>query len=129
VVERWIPKANVRRDLFGCIDVVAVRRGESGVLAIQATTLAHVSARLAKAKGRPELRTWLAAGNRFEVWGWSYRGRRWVVKRVALRGEDLAGVVVEVPPRRPGGRKWRPLPLFDLEARSSPPNAAEHGAG
>jgi len=100
VVERWIPRANVRRDLFGVIDVVAVRRGEAGVLGVQATTLPNVAARLAKAKTRAELRTWLAAANRFAVFGWYRRGGRWRVKIVELRAEDLASLVIQGPPRR-----------------------------
>src|SRR6516162_9377156 len=93
VVERWIPRANIRRDLFGCIDLAAVRHEENGVLGVQATTIGNVPARLKKARGLPALQIWLAAGNRFEVWGWVKRGRRWRVKIVALRGEDLAATV------------------------------------
>ena len=106
VVERWIPRANVRRDLFGFIDVVAVRRGEAGVLGVQATTLPNVAARLTKAKGRAELRTWLAAGNRFAVFGWYRRGKRWCVKIVNVRPEDLAAVVLQGRSRR---RRRRPI--------------------
>ena len=110
IVERWLPGVNRRKDLFGCIDLVAVRRGEAGVLAVQATSLANVSARLGKAKARSELRTWLAAGNRFSVFGWYRRQGRWRVKIVDLRTEDLAAVVVQSPPRR--GRKAVQKDLF-----------------
>jgi hypothetical protein len=109
VVERWIPRVNRRRDLFGCIDVVAVRRGESGVLAVQVTTLPNVAARLAKAKGRPELRTWLAAGNRFQVHGWYRRGGKWGVKIVALQSEELAGAIVQAPARRARAPRQRDM--------------------
>lgn len=107
VTERWIPHANKRRDLFGIIDLVAVRRGEQGVLGVQATSLSNVSARLKKAKGRPELRTWLAAGNRFAVWGWYQRGGKWAVKMVALTTGDLTAEVVQAPARR-GKRPVQP---------------------
>ena len=114
VAERWIPGANIRRDLFGCIDVAAVHRDERGVLGIQATTAGNAAARLSKARALPALGTWLAAGNRFEVWGWAKRGRRWRVKIVAVRAGDLAAEVVECPPaRRRGGRRWELLPLFE----------------
>jgi hypothetical protein len=119
VCERWLAQAGIRRDLFGCIDLVAVHPRENGVLGIQATTASNLSARLRKAVGLPALKTWLAAGNRFEVWGWSKHGRRWHVKIVALRPSDLAAIVVEAPPRRRGGRKWAPLPLFE-ESESCP---------
>jgi hypothetical protein len=127
VVERWLPHAKVRRDLFGCIDVVAVRRGESGVLAVQATTLEHVAARLAKAKGRPELRTWLAAGNRFQVHGWYRRNGKWDVKIVALRSEDLAGAIVQAPARR--GRKPVQLDLFAADPAGADPSRLAGGGG
>jgi hypothetical protein len=45
----------------------------------------HVANRLAKAKARPELRSWLAAGA-IEVHGWTKRGGKWRVKRVAVEG-------------------------------------------
>lgn len=80
VVERWLPKVNRKRDFLGCIDILACRRGEVGVLAIQATSLSNVSARVAKARGRGELSVWLAAGQRFECWGWYQRNGRWQVK-------------------------------------------------
>jgi hypothetical protein len=86
VVERWLPLVNLRRDLFGCADVLAVA--------------AHVAHRLAKAKGRPALRTWLSAGGAFEVWGWARRGQRWAVRRVAVRGDELRCVTLDTPPRR-----------------------------
>lgn len=90
VVERWNPHARRRVDLFGCIDVVAVGRG--AILGVQATTAANVGARWAKAVERQELRSWLCAGARFEVWGWAKRGGRWSVKRyVAVLREATAG--------------------------------------
>jgi hypothetical protein len=111
VVERWLPKANVRRDLFGFIDVVGVRRGEAGVLGVQATTRGHLPHRRAKAAALPALRTWLAAENRFQLHGWYRQGDKWEVKIVELRPEDLAAVVVQAPPRR--GRKPVQAGLFD----------------
>jgi hypothetical protein len=101
VVECWIPGANVRRDLFGFADVLAVAvHREPRFLLVQCTTSGHVAGRLAKAKGRSELRTWLSAGGAFEVWGWAKRGRTWTVRRVAVQGIDLANVLVDVVPRR-----------------------------
>jgi len=98
VVERWIPGANVRADFLGFADVLAIRRGERGVLAIQATTRGHVADRLAQARRRPELAVWLAAGCRFEVWGWHRRAKRWQVYRVSLQLEDLAGELLTGSP-------------------------------
>ena len=51
------------------------------------------------------------------------------VKIVAVQPADLAEIVLEAPPRRPGGRKWLPLPLFDRQAdvpAPAPPNAPSY---
>jgi hypothetical protein len=94
VAERWIPRINVRRDLFGCIDVVAIRAG-CAVLGVQATTATNASHRVSKARKLPALRTWLAAGAVFQVWGWAKRGNRWRARIVELRGADLEPIVIE----------------------------------
>jgi hypothetical protein len=109
VVERFIAHAGIRRDFLGFVDIIAVSRRELGVLAVQATSLSHVSARLAKARSRPELKVWLKAGAAFEVWGWSQRAGRWEVKRVAVRPEDLEAVVVQAPARRRKAPRQREL--------------------
>ncbi len=119
VVERWIPRANVRRDLFHCIDVVAVRRGEMGVLGVQVTTLPNLSSRLAKARAQPELRTWLAAGNRFSLHGWYQRGGQWDVKIVDVQAGNLAAVVVQTPARRRGGKGFRQPDLFVADLQTA----------
>ena len=86
VVERWIPGANIRRDLFGCVDVLCIKKTEPfSLLGIQATTASTVSSRVRKIV--PECSE--AAGlfllhGELQVWGW----RRW--------------------PDRVDGRLWRP---------------------
>ncbi|HEV3144838.1 MAG TPA: hypothetical protein VGZ47_13190 [Gemmataceae bacterium] len=105
VCERWIPRANIRKDLFGILDIVAIGRGENGVLWIQATTAPNLSARRRKAQAAPALRTWLAAGNRFELWAWSQRNDRWEVKREAIVLPNLVTVAVKLKPRRRRGKK------------------------
>lgn len=99
VVESWIPRLNVRRDLFGVADVLAMKLGES-VLLIQATSTPNVSSRINKAKAEPRLRTWLACGHRFEVWGWDMRGGRWECRRIPLLLDDMNNVAAMAPPRR-----------------------------
>ncbi len=80
VVERWIGggRIKVRKDLFGCIDLVALD-GKPGVLGIQATSGSNASARLKKIHGEcwPAVERWLQAGNRLEVWGWRKLRGRW----------------------------------------------------
>ncbi len=111
VVESWVPFANRRRDLFGFADVLAVHPRDRLFLLVQATTAGHVAHRLHKARARPELAAWLRAGGLFEVWGWRPAGRKWAVRRVAVRAEDLRAVPVQAPARR--GRAARQRGLFD----------------
>jgi hypothetical protein len=112
VVERWIPRVNVRKDLFGVGDILAAHPRDRVILLVQATTAGHLAHRLAKAKGRPELRAWLQAGGLFQAWGWIRRGQRWLVKIVSVQAEDLRGIVLESPPHRRPSRH-RSLDLFD----------------
>lgn len=86
VVERWNAFAKIRQDLFGFIDVLAIRKDEPGVLGVQATTRANQAARMAKILEAPALVDWICSGNRVEVHGWAKvgpRGKRktWQVTR------------------------------------------------
>lgn len=78
VVERWNPHARIRQDLFGVVDILALKDGET--LAIQATSGSNVSSRVRKIadhESTPHIR---AAGWRFEVWGWRKNAKgRWAV--------------------------------------------------
>ena len=92
-VERRLPRGFTTVDLFGCIDILAVRPG-SPVLGVQATSQSNTSARFKKSIAVPQLRIWLEAGCVFEVWGWSLRGaagirKRWGVTRRAVLMSDL----------------------------------------
>jgi hypothetical protein len=55
VVERWIPRADRRADVFGFADVSAVHPRDRLFLLVQATTASHAAHRLGKAKSRGEL--------------------------------------------------------------------------
>jgi hypothetical protein len=81
VVEKWIPRANIRKDLFGFIDILAVAP-DGTVLAAQVTSGSNVSARLAKSRDvivtHPQLRK---TGWRFEVHGWRKLKSGWACRR------------------------------------------------
>jgi hypothetical protein len=99
-VERWIPEANVRRDLFHCIDIIACTLDEP-ILAVQCTSLSNVSSRVAKAKTCPELAVWLKSGHgRFWVRGWANFAGKWTPKIVELAWPNMAPDVLSRPPRR-----------------------------
>lgn len=73
VTEHWNSFAKIRQDLFGIVDVLAVRSGET--LAVQCTTVANVSSRvnkIAEHENTPKLRE---AGWTIWVMGWT-KGKR-----------------------------------------------------
>lgn len=72
--EHWNPFARRRVDLFGFIDLVAIRPGET--LAVQTTSRSNVAARRRKILGLDAALTWLQAGNRIVVHGWDKTGLR-----------------------------------------------------
>ncbi len=82
VVERWNPHARVRQDLFGFIDVLAVKEGE--VLAVQATSDSNVAARVRKIAEHDNAPYVRSAGIRIEVWGWKKKAGKWVYRVVDL---------------------------------------------
>ena len=90
VVERWNPHARIRQDLFGVIDIVAIKPGLP-ILGIQACAGASHAARRTKALAEPRLLTWLAAGGKFEVWSWAKRGPRGERKVWTLRRDEVSG--------------------------------------
>ncbi len=99
IVERWIPGANIRKDLFGIGDLLAVTVNEPPLL-VQCTSLTNVSARIAKARQCPGLAIWLMTGSRFQVIGWAKVRGEWHSKIVELKGPDMAPDVLARPPRR-----------------------------
>jgi len=76
VVERWVPQARRRIDLWGFGDVIALD-DRPGSLLIQCTTTGNAPSRVTKIRTECTALAlaWLGAGNRIEVWGWALRGR------------------------------------------------------
>jgi hypothetical protein len=84
VVEKWNPHARIRQDLFGFIDILAIREGET--LGVQACSGTDVSKRIAKIAAHDNVGAVRAAGWRIEVHGWRKNAAgRWV-----LRVEDVS---------------------------------------
>jgi hypothetical protein len=83
VMESWVPRARVRRDLYGIIDVLAC--GPRGVLAVQVTTGDHAANRVAKIAASPALPILKAANVKVMVHGWRLNAsNRWTLREVAL---------------------------------------------
>jgi hypothetical protein len=80
VVERWNPHARVRNDLWGFVDVLAIKGDVT--LGVQTTSASNVAARVHKIADHPNLPLVREAGWRLEVHGWSKKDGRWVVRVV-----------------------------------------------
>lgn len=70
IVEHFNAYARVRHDMFGWADLVALHPSCRGVLAVQTTTGANLTARIAKASAMASFRLWIALGNSVEFHGW-----------------------------------------------------------
>ena len=77
IVEHWNAHVQRRQDLFGFIDLIALRDGET--LAVQTTTGPNVASRLTKIAEHPNLPVVRAAGWSIHVHGWRKVGKpaRW----------------------------------------------------
>lgn len=81
VVERWIPQARKRIDLYGIADILAV--GDD-ILAVQTTSASNVAARVKKITESAALPVLRKAGIRIHVHGWRKSRGRWVLREVDL---------------------------------------------
>lgn len=82
ITEKWNPHARIRQDLFGILDLVAIKGDET--LGVQTTTLGNVSARVDKitqSEATPILRD---AHWRIEVHGWRKLKAGWQAKVIDL---------------------------------------------
>lgn len=80
VVEKWIPGANIRKDLWGWTDIVALKDGET--LAVQTTSYSNISARVNKITESDTIVEVRKANWSIEVHGWRKVNNRWVCKVV-----------------------------------------------
>ena len=95
-VEKWIPHTQIRQDLFGVGDIIAVRGHET--LLVQATTGDNGAARVKKCKAEPRMHKYLSSGlRRLEVWAWRElkSSGRWEPKVTVISLADLDPVPVE----------------------------------
>jgi hypothetical protein len=82
VVERWIPGANIRKDLFGFIDLVALKGDLT--LGVQATSYSNMGARIKKIENAELLSQVRRASWHLWVIGWRKQNNRWTHKVVDL---------------------------------------------
>jgi hypothetical protein len=82
VVEKWIPGANIRKDLWGWCDIVAIRDGET--LAVQTTSYSNVSARAKKIAESDTIAEVRKAGWLIHIHGWHKVENRWKCRVVDI---------------------------------------------
>ena len=81
VVEKWIPGANIRKDLWGFGDILAIRGKER--LVVQTTSASNVSARVKKIADAEHIGSVREAGFAVVVHGWDKGPNgRWRVREV-----------------------------------------------
>lgn len=68
ITEHWNPWARVRQDLFGFVDILAVRGIET--LGVQTTSGGNVNARIKKINDSPNLKILKGANWKIVVHGW-----------------------------------------------------------
>lgn len=80
VVEKWVPGANIRKDLWGWTDIVALKDGQT--LAVQTTSYSNISARVNKITESDTIAEVRKANWSVEVHGWRKVNNRWACKVV-----------------------------------------------
>jgi carbonic anhydrase len=83
-VERRNAHTHITNDLYGFIDILAVRPNE--ILGVQVTSGAHVANRITKIAEHPNTPRLREAGIRLEVHGWrkSAKSGRWELRTVDI---------------------------------------------
>lgn len=83
ITEKWNQFARIRQDLFGFVDLIGIKDGET--LAVQTTSGSNVSARVKKIADHENVGAVRAAGWKIVCHGWSKNAKgRWTLREVDL---------------------------------------------
>ena len=83
VVEKWNPHARIRQDLFGIIDILAIRDGET--VAVQSTSWSNTKSRINKINESDALEHLRKAGWVILVHGWrKNKNGRYEIKEIDI---------------------------------------------
>jgi hypothetical protein len=90
VVERWIPQARKRKDLFGFADIAGLHPAHAGVLLVQCTSGSHHAARRTKLASLATVQLALQAGCQVQIISWTQQRatRRWVARVESVTAAD-----------------------------------------
>ena len=80
IVEKWNPWARIRQDLFGLLDILAIKGKET--LGVQCTTLSNLGQRIEKFAQSDTTGKLRGAGWRLECHGWRKLKTGWEAKVV-----------------------------------------------
>lgn len=78
--ERWNPYSRRTEDAFSIFDLLCIHPAYKGVMGVQTTSKANMSARAKKIRGSVSGQIWRTSENRTEVHGWFKKSNRWQVK-------------------------------------------------
>jgi hypothetical protein len=81
VTEKWVPGANIRRDLWGFVDILCLG-ADGAIVGVQSTSDSNVAARINKIAESPLVDRVRKAGIRILVHGWKKVKGRWQVREV-----------------------------------------------
>ena len=80
ITERWVPGANLRKDLWTFCDVLCLHRETGELVAVQTTSYTNIPARCRKIAECELTAIVRKAGIAIHVHGWRKVGNRWQVK-------------------------------------------------
>ena len=82
----WVVETRItsflKRDLFNCIDILALRGNET--LAVQVTSGSNHADRMTKVRASEYLALMLGAGWQVEVWSYRVKGKAAILRREAV---------------------------------------------
>lgn len=92
IVERTIPHTFIKKDLFGCIDLLYLGDTICGVQATSDDTGGHGYNRRAKILASPAMRQWLVSQGRIFLHVWVERGepKEWICRESEITLADFA---------------------------------------
>lgn len=80
IVEHWNPFAHIRQDLYGVIDILCIKEGET--VAVQACNYSDVSKRVQKIADSPNTAIIRSANWKILIHGWHKVKNRYQVREV-----------------------------------------------
>lgn len=78
IVEHWNPYARIRQDLYGFVDILAIKKNET--LAVQTTSGSNIRARERKILEHKNYKAVKSAGWKIEIHGWRKLKSGWDCK-------------------------------------------------